>query len=439
MFEYMKRHRYFVFLSILILLLLSFILLNKMRPFTSHKENDIQESNNINDSNHLAHSNEENENITSEESGEQAMPNEKEKLDILIEKMSLEEKIGQMIFGGIDGTSYSDEAKSLISDYHVGGIILFKNNLETTEKAVELLNQLKRSNQEKDIPLFLGVDQEGGRVERLPDEVISLPTNKIIGERNDEQFSYEIGSVLGKQLNAYGFNLNFAPVLDVNSNPQNPVIGDRSFSNDPEVVGKLGVKTMQGMQAEHIVTAVKHFPGHGDTSVDSHFELPTVEKSLAEIEEMELIPFKQAIKAGVDIVMTSHILLPKIDPDHPASMSKEIITGILRERLDYDGVVVSDDMTMHAITNHFDIGEAAIEAISAGTDLVIVAHGHETVIHVIESLKQAVADGKLKEQRIDESVRRLITLKWERGITNDIVESIDIDALNETINKALEF
>lgn len=431
----MKRHHALIFLTLVILLLLSFIVVKNIDQSDDNlSESHEGKSNNSANANHITKK----ESIVHKESGEHKMSKKEKELDQIIKGMSLEEKIGQMIFGGIDGTTYSDETKTLIQDYKIGSFILFKNNLETTEKSIELLNQMKNENKGNNIPIFFGIDQEGGRVERLPDEVLSLPTNKIIGERNDEQFSFEIGSVLGKQLNAYGFNLNFAPVLDVNSNPDNPVIGNRSFSNDPEIVSKLGIKTMQGMQEENIVTAVKHFPGHGDTSVDSHLELPTVEKSLAEIEKMELIPFKSAIKAGVDIVMTSHILMPQIDPDHPASMSKEIISGILRDQLGYDGVVVSDDMTMHAITNHFDIGEASVEAVKAGTDLVIVAHGHETVIHVIETLKNAVTQGEISEGRINESVRRLIKLKKDRGITNEVVESIDIDALNDLIKGVLK-
>src|SRR5699024_11157924 len=161
------------------------------------------------------------------------------------------------------------------------------------------------------------------------------PTNQEIGARNSENLSYEIGKLLGKELSAFGFNLNFAPVLDINSNPNNPVIGDRSFSHDLEIVSKLGVQTIQGMKTEHIISVVKHFPGHGDTSIDSHFELPLVNKSLEELDSLELIPFKKAIEAGVNMIMTAHILLPQIDDKFPASMSESVITGILRKQLDF--------------------------------------------------------------------------------------------------------
>lgn len=441
----MKRYGYLILLTIGLLLLLSLIVVKTIHHTTENEKSNAGQNNEGNKASPINKEiNIQDENNTNQaensdvERGKPTMPKKEKAIDEIIEKMTLEEKVGQMIIGGVDSTIYTEKTKSLIADYKLGGIILFKKDLETTEQSIELLNQIKLENKRNILPLFLGVDQEGGRVERLPDEVVSLPTNKVIGEKNDEQFSYNIGTILGDQLNAYGFNLNFAPVLDVNSNPNNPVIGDRSFSNDPEVVSRLGIKTMQGMQSKNIVTAVKHFPGHGDTSVDSHLELPTVEKSLAEIEEMELIPFKRAIETGVDIVMSSHILLPQIDPDYPASMSKRIIDGLLREQLGYKGVVVSDDMTMLAITNNFDIGDASVAAVNAGTDLVIVAHGHDTVIHVIETLKKAILEGKLTEERIIESVRRIIRLKQEREITNEIVESVDIEKLNEKIRNVLD-
>lgn len=432
----MNKRRYLIFLIVGLLLLLSLVVVKNIPetsikkahnfPVIQKKNHDKKITGNHNAETHI------------DESGDETMSNKETNLEEMIEAMTLEEKIGQMIFGGVEDTVFNDTTRSLIVDYKVGGIILFKKDLDNTEQSVELLNKIKIENKNNKVPVFLGVDQEGGRVERLPDEVISLPTNKVIGEQNNKEFSYNIGKVLGEQLNTYGFNLNFAPVLDVNSNPNNPVIGDRSFSNDPDVVSSLGIKTMEGMQAENIVTAVKHFPGHGDTSVDSHLELPTVEKSLAEITEMELIPFKRAIEAGVDIVMSSHILLPQIDSEYPASMSEKIINDLLREQLGYDGVVVSDDMTMQAITDNFDIGKASVDAINAGTDLVIVAHGHETIIHVIESLKGAVLDGRLTEERINESVRRIVQLKLERKITNETVESVDIDALNDSIKHVLK-
>ncbi|WP_347403244.1 beta-N-acetylhexosaminidase [Gracilibacillus dipsosauri] len=357
--------------------------------------------------------------------------------EAIINQMSLDEKIGQMIFAGISGTSANQKTKELIHKYKIGGIILYAENIETSKQTLQLLNQLKMENEDNPQPLLLGIDQEGGDVSRLPKEIIHIPTNQEIGARNNSQFSYEIGTLLGKELNAFGFNLNFAPVLDVNSNPNNPVIGDRSFSNDTDVVSKLGIKTMKGIQSQNVISVIKHFPGHGDTSVDSHLNLPVVDKSLEQLDELELLPFKEAIDNGADAVMIAHLLLPKIDGKFPSSMSKKVITDILREQLAFDGVVISDDMTMNAITNNYDMKEAAVESVLAGSDIILVAHDYNKIIATVDTLKQAVIKGEISEDRINESVRRIIGLKNKYTIRDKKVKSIDIETLNQFIRNIL--
>lgn len=355
----------------------------------------------------------------------------------MIDQMSIDEKIGQLIFAGISGTTITEETKSLMHDYHVGGIILFANNLENPEQSLKLLNQIKVENGENDLPLFLGVDQEGGRVERLPD-LPRLPSSQEVALRGLKQFPYHMGVLLAKQVTAFGFNLNFAPVLDVNSNPNNPVIGDRSFGSDPEIVSVYGIQTMKGLQSENVITAVKHFPGHGDTHVDSHLELPEVNKSLEELQELEFIPFENAIEEGVDIVMTAHILLPQIDSEYPSSMSQKIITGVLREQLEFGGVVMTDDMTMKAITNHYQIGEAAVKSIQAGTDIILMAHDYEGLVSVFQSLKTAVNSGDITEEELNESVRRIIQLKRDYDLADEQVDSIDIESLHRSTEELLK-
>ncbi|WP_099156620.1 beta-N-acetylhexosaminidase [Virgibacillus ndiopensis] len=355
----------------------------------------------------------------------------------MVEEMSLDEKIGQMIFAGTSEETLTANTKKLIHGDKVGGIIFYKENLKSPKQSVKLLNQIKKVNENSRLPLFLGIDQEGGRISRLPGDLVDIPTNEKIGQINNEQFSYKIGSVLGEQLNSFGFNLDFAPVLDVNSNPDNPIIGDRSFGNNPEVVGNLGVQTMKGIQSQHIISVVKHFPGHGDTSVDSHLQLPKVNKSLAELKSLELKPFAYAIKNGADVVMIAHILLPKIDSEYPATMSKKIITDMLRKQLNFNGVVITDDMTMKAITNNFDIGRASVKSVKAGSDIILVAHDYNKVVSVFDSLKSAVENGELTEERIDKSVSRIIDLKRKYNLTNEKVNAVDINELNQLIENAL--
>ena len=366
------------------------------------------------------------------------IPNQQENQTIseVISKMSLEDKIGQMILAGISGTTLDTNAKNLISQFHVGGIIFYKNNFETPEQTVQLVNQLKAGNS-SNLPLFLSVDQEGGKVTRLPGGLVNFPPNNQIGEVNDPEFSYKVGSLLGYELKEFGLNLNFAPVLDINSNPNNPVIGDRSLGNNSEIVSTLGIQTMKGIQSQNVIPTIKHFPGHGDTSVDSHLELPIVNKSLKELKELELIPFKRAIDDGADVVMVAHILLPELDKINPASMSKAVMTDILRKQLNFTGVIITDDMTMGAIIEHFDIGKAAVESVKAGSDIILIGHDYNNVVMIISSLKSAVGNGEISEQRLNESVERIIQLKRKYSLNDKKIENPNINEINQSINSLL--
>ena len=365
-------------------------------------------------------------------------PNQQENQTIseVISKMSLEDKIGQMILAGISGTTMDTNTKKLISQFHVGGIIFYKNNLETPAQTVQLMNQLKTGNSSS-LPLLLGIDQEGGRVTRLPGGLVNFPSNKQIGKVNNPEFSYKVGTLLGHELKEFGLNLDFAPVLDINSNPNNPVIGDRSFGNKAEIVSKLGIQTMKGIQSQNVIPTIKHFPGHGDTSVDSHLELPIVNKSFKELKELELIPFERAIDQGADVVMVAHILLPQLDKTNPASMSKAVMTDLLRKQLSFKGVIITDDMTMGAITEHFDIGKAAVESVKAGSDIILVGHDYNNVVKITSSLKTAVQDGEISEQRLNESIGRIIQLKRKYSINDTKVENPNINEINHSINSLL--
>ncbi|WP_284037103.1 beta-N-acetylhexosaminidase [Neobacillus sp. 114] len=365
-------------------------------------------------------------------------PNQQENQTIseVISKMSLEDKIGQMILAGVSGTTMDASAKQLISQIHVGGIIFYKNNFETPAQAVQFVNQLKAGNSSS-LPLLLGVDQEGGRVTRLPGGLVNFPPNKQIGQVNNPDFSFKVGTLLGQELKEFGLNLDFAPVLDINSNPNNPVIGDRSFGNNAEIVSKLGVQTMKGIQSQNVITTIKHFPGHGDTSVDSHLDLPIVNKSFKELKELELIPFERAINQGADVVMVAHILLPQLDKTNPGTMSKAVMTDLLRKQLGFTGVIITDDMTMGAITEHFDIGKASVESVKAGSDIILVGHDYNNVVKIISSLKTAVQNGEISEQRLNESIERIIQLKRNYSINDMKVENPNINEINHSINSLL--
>lgn len=365
------------------------------------------------------------------------LPTEESIIGDQLAEMSLDEKIGQLIIAGLEGTEVTEQTRTLIDTYHIGGFIFFKPNLESPEQSRQLVNDLKALNADNDIPLFLAVDQEGGEVTRLPG-LEQMKTNGEIGSSYEAGFSYDTGKLLAAQLHAFGMQVNFAPSVDVNSNPNNSVIGNRAFGSDPNVVSEHGVQMMKGMQDENIITSVKHFPGHGDTNEDSHETLPIIEKTQEELAEIELIPFEETIEVGADMVMIAHILLPKLDTSHPATLSKEVVTDLLRKEMEYDGVVVTDDMTMGAIVNDYGLDEASVMAVKAGVDIILMAHGDENVQKTFTALKDAVENGDITEKRIDESVQRILLLKNKYELADTPVESIDIERLNGEMKELYE-
>lgn len=355
-----------------------------------------------------------------------------------IAEMTIDEKIGQMVIVGLKGTSMQARALKMIESYHIGGFILYKDNILDANQTMALLNQLKAANHSNAAPLWLSIDQEGGKVSRMPADFIKLPNAQKVGMVNHTSYTHQIGLALAAEVHSLGFNMDFAPVLDINSNPDNPVIGDRSFGDDPQTVIRHGIVTMKAIQSKQVAAVVKHFPGHGDTSVDSHLELPVVHKSLKELQSFELPPFQEAIKQDTDAVMIAHLLIPQVDKQNPASLSRKIITNLLRETLKFDGVVITDDMTMGGITKYYDIGEAAIKSVQAGSDILLVGHDYDKQVTVLQALKNSTANGILTEETLDRSVYRILRLKAKYNLKDDPVTNIDVDTVNRQIEAALE-
>ncbi|KUP23030.1 beta-N-acetylhexosaminidase [Paenibacillus sp. DMB5] len=347
--------------------------------------------------------------------------------------MTLEQKIGQMLLAGIDGTRLDSEAKRMIAEDEIGGIILYKDNISSLKSMISLINALKQSNSANKVPLFMSVDQEGGKVSRMPEEYAAIPANSKVGAVNKTESAAEMGSLLAREVLSSGFNMNFAPVLDINSNPDNPVIGERSFGNNAELVSRLGIAEMKGLASEGAIPVIKHFPGHGDTSVDSHLELPVVNKSVAGLAKLEWLPFQAAVKEGADAVMVAHILYPQLDPDKPASLSAEIIGGLLREQMGFGGVVITDDLTMGAITDHYTLPAAAVDTVLAGSDILLIAHEYSNERKVRAALLESVRSGVIPESRIDESVYRILALKEKYKLTDKPVAVPDLTELNSDI------
>jgi beta-N-acetylhexosaminidase len=375
----------------------------------------------------------------------------------IVADMSLEEKVGQMLMpdfrnwqkqGESKATGFTvmnDEVGSIIKKYHLGGVILFAENVVGTEQTTRLVNGLQNASEK--IPLFITIDQEGGIVTRLQSGT-NLPGNMALGASRNGQYAYLSGTVIGKELSSLGINVNFAPDMDVNNNPANPVIGVRSFSNNPELVSQLGTKLIKGLQDQNIATTAKHFPGHGDTAVDSHYGLPLVNKSQEELRKVELYPFQKAIDSDVDMIMSAHVQFPAFDNTTytskkdgqqvlvPATLSKKILTGLLREDMGFNGVIVTDALNMQAIAENFGQAEAVIMTINAGTDIALMpapVTSLDTVKNldtVYKAVIQAVHENRIPMSRINESVERILTLKIKRGIYKPgTPQTSDVDKL----------
>lgn len=331
--------------------------------------------------------------------------------------MNLERKIGTMLaFGwaGEDPTGVNDHARELVEDMQVGSIVLLGRNVAPDlRRTVKTLNELQSMSHD---PLFIIADQEGGMVARFVDGVTVFASNMALGATGDPALAYSAAVATARELGAIGVNFNFAPCADVNNNPENPIIGTRSYGESPDLVARFTVSAVRGYQESGMIACAKHFPGHGDTAVDSHLALPSVPYPRERLDEVELKPFKAAIEAGVGSIMTAHILFPALDDSRPSTLSPAIVTGLLRDELGFGGVVVTDCMEMKAIADNFGTPEAAVMAVEAGVDIVLVCHTLDTQRAVREALLKAVRDGRIPESRIDESVARITALKKRFGL-----------------------
>ena len=316
---------------------------------------------------------------------------------------SLERAAAKLFCVGFAGLDLPPGTRRLV-ECGVTGVILFSRNFESAEQFAALLTAIKR---EAGRPLLTCIDQEGGRVRRLRGGPFSeVPPMRALGRHGDEAMARAVGRVLARELRAVNIDLDFAPVVDVDTNPDNPVIGDRSFSSDPEVVARLGAALIEGLQGEGVAACAKHFPGHGDTLQDSHVDLPCLPHPMERLEAVELLPFRR-VAPLVASIMTAHVVFEALDPDRPATLSRPVLHGILRERIGYEGVVISDDLEMKAISDHFGLEEAVIEGVRAGVDLFLVCHHEEVQARAIEILVDAVRRGAVPESRIAEAGRRI--------------------------------
>jgi beta-N-acetylhexosaminidase len=329
--------------------------------------------------------------------------------------MELRHKIGQLMIVGISGNALTDWEKNFLVENNIGGVVLFGRNVESPQQVHKLCSEIQklRFSKPDKTPFYIGIDMEGGRVARLKAPFTQWPPAKKLGDLSSPALSFHFTYSMGKELKAVGINLNFAPCVDVLTNPKNTVIGDRALSSDPEVVAKLTSALVRGFVKAEVMSCVKHFPGHGNTLLDSHDALPVEESTLADLQARELIPFKKAFKARVDMVMTSHILFKNIDPKWPCTLSDIFIKKILRDECRHKGIVITDDLGMKALSANYKKEEIPLRAFEAGADILLYCNEPEAPPMALETCLKAVEKNKLSQTNIDLSYNKVIKHKNE--------------------------
>jgi beta-N-acetylhexosaminidase len=319
--------------------------------------------------------------------------------------VSLRRQIGRLLIAGFNGSQVPVELRSIAREFGLGGVILFSRNIEAPEQVAELCYEAGRL--VPDLPLWVSIDQEGGRVARLKAPFTEWPPMATLGRSGDPRLAERFARALAAELKAVGVTLDYAPVLDVMTNAKNPIIGDRALATNADDVARLGAAIIRTLQSEGVAACGKHFPGHGDTSVDSHLELPLVEHPPDRLRAIEFVPFRAAVQADVATIMTAHVLVPSLDEHRPATLSRRVVTDLLRKELGYGGVILSDDLEMKAIANTYAIPEAAVMATGAGCDGVLICSGdHATQAETLETLVKAIETERLPYARVEDALQR---------------------------------
>lgn len=334
-----------------------------------------------------------------------------EKVDKLVANMSDADKVGQLLMIGIHGKTLNDDAKFMLNEYRVGGIILFDRNMESKDQVKSLIADINKTGKSAGLtPLFIGIDQEGGAVARMEDQLIKVPPAEELGKEPIEQ-AVSLAKQSGTELKDLGFNINFAPVADLG------LTYGRSFSTNPDEVVRYASAVGKAYDEAGLWYSYKHFPGIGKTDVDLHADtsvVPVSKETLLNEDTKVFVDLIKQSKPNTYAIMVSHAMYPQIDPDHPSSLSKAIITDWLRKDMGYNGVVVTDDMDMGALAKHYTFGDMAVQSILAGSDILLVCHEYEHMQEAYNGLMKAVKDGRISKERLDESVKRILLMKMSK-------------------------
>ena len=350
--------------------------------------------------------------------------------------MTVKQMLGQKLIFGFHGTEMSEEFISLIKEYKIGNVILFLRNVASADQLRRLCGQIQELIlAETGYPAFIVIDQEGGMVSRLPKDAVNVPGAMAIAATGDPENARIASEITIRQLRGLGANFNMAPVLDVNNNPRNPVIGVRSFGDQPETVAAFGVASAAPYEGSGIFCCGKHFPGHGDTAVDSHLGIPMVEKTEEELEALELVPFRAAVQAGIPAIMISHMMFPKIEQEQvPCTMSRKIVTGLLKEKMGYQGLIFTDCMEMLAIQDHYGTPEGVVAAFKAGVDMGEVSSSIHLLWGSAKAVNEAAERGEFDMEEIKASVEKILAYKKKICYAVDPAQC-DLDADREAVEK----
>ena len=352
-----------------------------------------------------------------------------------INKLEIERKIGQMLIIALEEKQITQKTINIIQKYNIGGIILYRKNYNSYKEMLDLINKLKEINRVNEIPLFISIDQEGGRVNRMPSEILNLESASKISKKGDITLVKESANIIGEMLIKTGINMNYSPVLDIKNFKENHAIGDRCFGKNKEEVSKYGIEFMKELSKRGVLPVEKHFPGHGATIQDSHIMLPIVTKSKNDLENEHMEPFKNAIQNGAEAIMVGHILTKDIDKKYPASLSKKTIQEYLIEKFKFKGLIITDDLKMLAVRLRYSLKRAVMLAINSGNNMIMIGAKYKKIEKIIKSISKKVQKGKIDINIINQSVKSIISVKEKYNINDNKIEGFDIEYINKRIQQ----